>query len=287
MRIGLIGSENYHAQAYGKALNVDQRFPGSSITHLWGESEESATKIAGEYQIPTIVKDAKEMLGEVDAIIIDTRDGANHVKMVTPFLGHLPRIFIDKPLAADVEEAEAFLQAAEAAGTQIHCHSVIRLQQSFAKFLEDVKAIEPLTHLTLCTPSQIDSQYSGVFFYVVHAVECLCEYLNKLPVRARLERFATGALVTLDYADGPLVTINCQPGNYSYNIAAVGATQSLLAPIVTDEDIYRTGVDRIMSFLTGEMEPLSQERLLMPVRILAAIEKSKAHGDWEAVPGAE
>ncbi len=280
MNIGLIGTQNSHAGAYGKVINLDKLFPGVAITHAWGETPESARERAAETQIPTVVDAPQAMLGQIDALIIDTRDGANHLGFAAPFLGAGIPIFIDKPLATDVAQAAAFLDNASAGGTRVASHSVIPLQQSFHDFVAATQALEPLRYVGLSMPAGIDSEYSGVFFYVIHAVECLCALLNRPPARVRIERFAGSNLATLDYPDGPLATINLQEGNYSYHLMAAGDKDSLAARLVYDADPYLAGIHHIVDFFNGAAPMDSRERLLMPVQILAALETSKVQGGW-------
>ncbi|MHB9131267.1 MAG: Gfo/Idh/MocA family oxidoreductase [Armatimonadota bacterium] len=284
MNIGLIGSQNSHAGSYGKAFNIDRRYPGMTITHLWGESPESARERAAETQIATIVADSQEMVGQVDAIIIDTRDGANHLDHAEPFLAPGFPIFIDKPLATDIDQAAAFLAKASTIGARVDSHSIIPLQRSFIDFMAAARALAPLTHLTFAMPAAIDSEYSGMFFYTVHGVECLCRFLQRLPQRVRVERFTSGALATFDYADGPLVTMNLQGDNYSYHLMAVGEKDSLVRKLAYDEDVFQPGIDAIVALFTGAHQTPDADTLLMPVRILAALETSKQRdGEWVAV----
>jgi len=283
MRIGLIGTQNSHSSAYGKAFNVDKRLPGAAITLVWGETPECARERAAESSIPTVVDDPSAMLGQIDALIIDTRDGANHLAFAEPFLDSGIPIFIDKPLATDPVKAAAFLDKAAACGARVASHSMVPLQQSFHKFVTAQQALAPLRYLGLSMPAALDSEYSGAFFYVVHAVECLCTLLNRLPLRARIERFAGSNLATLDYPLGPLVTINLQEGNYSYHIMAVGEQDTLAMRLDYDEDPYLTSIQLICDFFTGVAIPASHERLLMPVQILTALEISKISGGWVEV----
>ena len=283
MNIGLIGTQNSHSSAFGKAFNLDQLFPGCAITHVWGETPENARERAAEAHIPTILATPAEMVGHVDALLIDTRDGANHLDLAEPFLGTGIPIFIDKPLATDPARAAAFLERAAAVGTRVTSHSVIPLQQSFVDFQATAREFAPWSYLGLSMPAGIDSEYSGMFFYVIHAVESLCALLDRLPARVRVERFTGTALATLEYADGPLATINLQEGNYTYHLLAVGAQDALSARVVNDENPYLTGIRNIHAFFTGVEAPPRAERLLMPIRILAALETSKHNGGWVPV----
>ncbi len=285
MNIGLLGSQNSHAEAYGKAFNIEKRFPGHAISHLWGETPEHAAERAAQVQIPHVVDDPRAMVGEVDAVIIDTRDGANHPALAMPFLGLGIPLFIDKPLAAGGAAGSALLDAAAAAGTPVDCHSVIPLQQSFKQFMAAARALAPLTHLTLAMPAVIDSEYSGMFFYTIHAIECLCTLLERLPARGQVERFPTGALAILDYADGPATIINLQEGNYSYSLMAVGQQDAVVQRLVYDEDVFQPAIAEMVAFFEGTHKPASRERLLMPLQILDALEASKRQGGWVKVLG--
>src|SRR5665648_412210 len=53
IRIGIIGAENSHTVIYGKMFNIDKKFPGVEVTHLWGETDEFARKAAEAGKIPT------------------------------------------------------------------------------------------------------------------------------------------------------------------------------------------------------------------------------------------
>ena len=77
LRIGIIGAENSHTIGFGKMFNIDKKFPEVSLTHVWGETDTFAQKAAEGGHIPNIVKDPSEMLGKIDALIVDHRQ-INH-----------------------------------------------------------------------------------------------------------------------------------------------------------------------------------------------------------------
>ena len=79
MKIGIIGAENSHATWYAKTINNENKFPGVKVVSIWGETPEFADKAAKAGNIPTIVKTPEELIGKVDAIIIDHRSGALHL----------------------------------------------------------------------------------------------------------------------------------------------------------------------------------------------------------------
>ena len=84
IRVGIIGAENSHSTNFGKMFNIEKKFPGVEITHIWGETDEFARKTAEAGKIPNIVKDPKEMLGKIDALIVDHRHAKYHLEAATP-----------------------------------------------------------------------------------------------------------------------------------------------------------------------------------------------------------
>ena len=112
IRIGIIGAENSHTIGFGKLFNIDQKFPGVEVTHVWGETEEFAKNAMEKGHIPTMVKDAKEMLSKIDALIVDHRHGKFHLEAAIPFIKAGIPTFIDKPFCYRLEEGKEFLALA-------------------------------------------------------------------------------------------------------------------------------------------------------------------------------
>src|SRR5665647_29330 len=73
IRIGIIGAENSHTLGYAKMFNTDKKFPGVEVKYVWGETEELAKKAMESGTIPNIVKNPLDMLGQIDALIVDHR----------------------------------------------------------------------------------------------------------------------------------------------------------------------------------------------------------------------
>ncbi|MEI6167630.1 MAG: Gfo/Idh/MocA family oxidoreductase [bacterium] len=109
-RIGIIGAENSHATAIFTLINIARTPPGFAVTHLWGESEVLAEKTAKAGRIPTVVSDPAEMLGKIDGLMIDHRDGTYHLAAARPFVAAGIPVFVDKPFSTSFAEACEFLK---------------------------------------------------------------------------------------------------------------------------------------------------------------------------------
>jgi hypothetical protein len=97
IRIGIIGAENSHTIGYGTLFNINKKFPGVEVLYVWGETEEFARAAQEKGKIPIIVKDPKEMLGKIDALIVDHRHPKYHLEAALPFIKAKIPTFIDKP----------------------------------------------------------------------------------------------------------------------------------------------------------------------------------------------
>ena len=70
---------------------------------------EEAEHIARAAKIPTVYDRPEEMIGKVDAVIVATDDGNEHVDRCRPFVEAGIPMFIDKPLVNTEEDLRTFL----------------------------------------------------------------------------------------------------------------------------------------------------------------------------------
>jgi hypothetical protein len=100
LRLGIIGgSVSAHTFDFGKLFNIDKKFPGVELLYAWADTEEFARDVRDKAMIPNIVKDPEEMLGQIDALIINHRDGKYHLKPAIPFIKAKIPTFVDKPFS--------------------------------------------------------------------------------------------------------------------------------------------------------------------------------------------
>ena len=83
-KIGIIGSENSHAAAFSEIFNLSGTYDDVRVTAIWGEDMEASRKIAEKCHVE-IVK-PMDMLREVDAVMVTSRNGALHWGYVRPFI---------------------------------------------------------------------------------------------------------------------------------------------------------------------------------------------------------
>src|SRR5215210_417437 len=78
---------------------------GVRVTSIWARDVLQAQQVAETCRISHVVHDYREMIDNVDAVILPTDDVSTHVDLARPFLEAGIPTFIDKPLAGSILDA--------------------------------------------------------------------------------------------------------------------------------------------------------------------------------------
>ena len=82
--------------------------PGAAVKVVFCDKRSDAEHVSKLSLIPEVVDQPEEMIGKVDAVIIATDIGSEHVRRAKPFLDAGLPIFIDKPLCDNQEDLVLF-----------------------------------------------------------------------------------------------------------------------------------------------------------------------------------
>lgn len=283
IRVGIIGAENSHTAAFGKMFNADKKFPGVTVTHLWGETDEFARKAATAGKIPTIVKDPKDMLGKIDALIVDHRHAKFHLEAATPFVKAGIPTFIDKPFCYRLEEGKAFLAMARKAGTPITSFSSIAQSTGTYDIKQQLETLGDINHVVRYGPVDLDSEYGGVFFYGVHILQPLMVMFGEDIQRVKITRQGKKGSASLVFRSGLYATLIFK--NLSYGWETFVETKKGLVELksrVPESEPGKMYTDMVEMFRT-RIEPRSHQSILTEVAVLEALEKSALSQNWEEV----
>jgi len=284
MKIGIIGAENSHSAAIAKTINVEKLVEGFTVDYIWGETEEFAKKAAEAGGIPAIVKDPAEMLGKIDAVIVDHRHALHHLPAVWAFMERGVPTFVDKPFCYRAAEGKKFLAEAKKHKTPVTSFSVIPHQQTFKDFKASLPGLGEIKAGTMYGPCDLESVYGGVFFYGVHQVEASLEAFGYDVTSVLVTRNGENATGQLLYADGKVVTMNfIKNGVGGFNISAMGDKGIAHQTLTFDANAYLGGIKTFTEMFRSGEEPRPYEQILKPVQVLEALEKSVASGKIETV----
>ena len=124
---------------------------GASVTHIWCDKPADAKRVAAASKIPNIVPRAADLIGNVDAILIPTDIGSEHLDRARPFITAGLPIFIDKPLTDRLPHLAEFQNLVDS-GYPIMAGSAMRYSQRFAELRECLPQVGTLRviHMTMC-----------------------------------------------------------------------------------------------------------------------------------------
>lgn len=283
IRIGIIGAENSHSANFGKLFNIGKKFPGVEVTHIWGETDEFARKAADAGKVPNIVKDQKEMLGKIDALIVDHRHAKYHLEAAEPFVKTKIPVFIDKPFCYRVEEGKAFLEMARKLGTPVTSFSSIAQSVGTYDIKQQLETMGEINHVVRFGPVDLDSEYGGVFFYGVHILQPLMFMFGEDIQRVKITRNGKKGSASLAFKSGLYATLVFKNVSYGWE-TFVEKKEGLveLKSRVPETEPGKMYTDIVGMFRTG-IEPRSHQSILNEVAVLEALERSATSENWEEV----
>lgn len=175
------------------------RVPGVQVTHLWTDNPDEAPAVARASLIPHIVKKPEDVIGEVDAVLIATDDGADHVRRARPFVEAGLPVFVDKQLATTLEELHQFIQW-ERAGARLLSSSGLRYAPELARLVADRATLGEIRWMSLVTAKTWER-------YGIHVLEPAFVLLGPGFLSVRLESRPGLEVAHLVHRSGAQVTL--------------------------------------------------------------------------------
>ena len=276
LNIGIVGAENSHTAAIAKVLNVEKRVRGVRVTHVWGETKAFAEKAAAAGEIPNIVKQPEDLIGQVDAAAVDHRHGKFHLPAAAPLLEAKLPLFIDKPFCYRKAEGAKFLARAKKLKVPVCSFSTLPKQASYKAFAKKMRQLGEIQTLVATGPCDIKSKWGGVFFYGIHQVDMILRILGYDLHDVGVHKGKGGNHVaTISWKDGGVAAANLiQTGRPDFHLSVIGDAGRLDRTIEPDSSMYSGGIRRfVRAFRRGVSED-SPESMLGPVAVLEGLEKA-------------
>ncbi|GHV00723.1 hypothetical protein FACS1894211_08720 [Clostridia bacterium] len=277
IRIGILGSENSHADAFAAYFNVPLadgrfRFPDIRVTAVCGDYPESNRELAEKYGLESIAERPEDMAGRVDAAAVTARDGRRHAAFARPCIARGMPVWIDKPFTADPREAESLARFARDAGAPL----------AGGSSLKDARELKPLQKAVaqgaarggaVSAPIFMNSEYGGFWFYASHAVELCLSTFGWAPAAVTARRNACGAAAIFHYSAFDVTVQFLEHCYESYSVTVFTERGNIVRPVNAERSCDEECARFARLLRTGK--PLRPDaRLVAPVRCIAAIEHS-------------
>lgn len=143
------------------------QIPDVTVTHICctGEGEFTAEHVAACSRIAHVVTDPLDVIGKVDAVIIATDIGSEHVERARPFIEAGIPVFIDKPLTDNEEDLKQFIQW-DKEGKPFMSSSSMRYAKEFLPYRLSTNELGELRYASITTPKAWET-------YGIHALEAV------------------------------------------------------------------------------------------------------------------
>ncbi len=184
----------------GRQPLASVRIPGARVTHIWCDDPADAPKVAAASLIEHVVAKPEDVIGHVEAVIIATDDGDDHIRRVQPFIEAGLPVFVDKPMATNITDLRRFAQWHEAGATILSTSGMryapeMRLSDDQRTQLGDLRWI---TSFTCKTWER----------YGIHALEAVEPLLGPGFLTVQAHSDAGGDVMHLTHRSGVRVTIS-------------------------------------------------------------------------------
>ena len=142
---------------------------GARVTHVWCDDRADAIKVARAARIEHVVEQPEHVIGQVDAVIIPTDKGGEHVERARPFVEAGLPVFVDKPLVDRADDLRQFLRWHEA-GKPLMSTSCMRYSREYAALRSRLTEVGQPRLITITTPKSWER-------YGIHALEAVYPFL--------------------------------------------------------------------------------------------------------------
>lgn len=247
--------------------------PGVEVTHVWCDDPQDTARVAKACDIPHQLNQAADAIGQVDAVIVATDIGLEHVARVKPFIEADVPVFIDKPLTDRADHLEQFI-AWDRQGKRFMSSSAMRYSPPLVALRDRLDEVgEPrLITLSMCKSWEA---------YGIHALEAVYPLLRPGgwdSVRNTVH--GNAQVVHVHHVDGVevlLPTIADMAG--AFGRLGIYGTKGHLADRSADTfTAFKTQLMTFVDYLRTGERPVPFEHLVEQMRIIIAGMKSGQNG---------
>ena len=286
IKVGIIGLDTSHSPAFTRILNdksdpdhvpgakVVAAFPGGSpdIASSRDRLGEYTARLRDEFGVE-IVDDIPTLCSKVDAVLLESIDGRKHLEQVKPvFEAGLP-VFIDKPLAASLEDAYEIARLGKKHGVPWWSASNVRYHAAADK----VRLPTPRGVITWGPAPFEPTHHLDLSWYGIHPVELLFSLMGTgCQSVTRIYTEGAGVIVGT-WKGGRLGTVRTiRDGKRGYGAIVYGDKEIKVAD--NGGAAYPALMREVVKFFRTRVPPVPNEETLEIFAFMDAALRSKENG---------
>lgn len=262
----------------GKQPKSTIGIPGAKITCIcctgWAERE-AAEHIAKAANIPEVLDRPEDMIGKVDAVIVATDVGDEHVERCRPFVEAGIPMFIDKPLVNSEEDLRTFVEWRKN-GAKFITSSSMRYCKEYEAYYENHYELGNLMYI--CSP--MAKKYET---YGIHALEAMYPMLGKGFVSVRNTGTYERTIVHIKHESGCNVNVIQGIGQAGAGMLVIGSEGSKYIQVGDSYYAFKKQLDLFVHWLRTGEEPFPFDESVELMKMVIAGLRSREEGGREVM----
>lgn len=247
--------------------------PGAKVEYVFCDRRSDAENVAALSLIDHIADRPEDMIGKVDAVIIATDIGQEHVRRAKPFIEAGIPLFIDKPLCDNRDDLAYFTNLFESgyplmsSSSMRYCKEIVPYHRGATRELGDLRLIY------FGMPKKLET-------YGIHSLEAVYPVAGPGFYSIRNTGSKGRSILHLKHRSGfdiLLSSIYDQAGPIPLVVTGTAATA-----VVYTKDSYNSFRDQLVSFIrflrTGKRPYPWQETTELMKLLIGAIESREQNG---------
>lgn len=292
-RIGIIGLDTSHSIAFVEALNAASPsaiFEGYKVVaaYPWGSRNipTSTDRIPGyTEQVKKfgveVVDSIADLLQKVDVVMLETNDGNPHLEQALEVMRSGKRIFVDKPVAATLEDVLLIYEAAKDFKVPVFSSSSLRYNTHMKETVAGEK-VGKIVGADTFSPATLEKTQADFFWYGIHGIEMLYTLMGTGCESAMRVNTKDTDIVVGKWKDGRLGTFRgTRSGKSGYGATAFGEKGvQLIGPYSG----YNGLLAEIIQFFKTGVSPVPDEETIEIYAFMEAAHESGRRGGKPVSP---
>ena len=242
----------------------------AKVTHIWCDDRADAEKVAKASLIPNVVNKAEDVIGQVDAAIIATDKGDEHIWRAEPFVKAGLPVFIDKPLADNVEDLRTICKWVKS-GARIMSSSSLRYTKEFTPYFISTNELGELRYINMTMNKSWER-------YGIHALEPVYCITGPGYVSVQHTGDETNALIHLVHKNGTHVHLAVIYDMAASALKLVGTKDSVTVSLKDSYYAFKKQLVEFTAFAKGAEAPYPFSETVELMLIVIAGIRSRNEG---------
>ncbi|MGD9496209.1 MAG: Gfo/Idh/MocA family protein [Armatimonadota bacterium] len=276
IRLGIVALESTHVDAFCRIFNSDSSEPthleGAAVVALCNQDNapERIAQLQHEWGIEVVVSEPRDLLGMVDAALICSRDGAQHLRQAGPFLEEGLPVFVDKPLALDLDDANEMIALALERGAPLMSASGLRYAEELAATLDQI-GDEEIIHANLVGPGEL-------YFYGIHLTDMLNVVMGSGVQAVSNLAEVEFDLIAVSFGDGRSASLQLLREAHARHHGELFTTEGSVRFEIVEHTFYQRMMQQFLEMIRSGEPPILYEDMLEALAVLVAADRSQRQG---------